>query len=214
MPTPVVPLFPLPNVLLYPDAILPLHVFEPRYVQMVEDMTHSGNEHMVLGLLRPGWEPRYFERPDVFPVAGLGRMLSCSPAAEGRYNILVQGLRRVSVVEEPDSGRLYRTVRVDELAEVPAADESEAETLRCSLREGLIEFADGSLLLPNSSPLGYLADILIVALPLDVVHKQELFSILDVSARARRVLDCLRGINDRRRYVKSAGRHPDKTPLN
>ncbi|TAH34458.1 MAG: hypothetical protein EYC70_16080 [Planctomycetota bacterium] len=210
----VVPLFPLPNVLLYPDAILPLHVFEPRYVQMVEDLQESGNDRIALGLMRPGWEPSYFENPPVFDVAGLGRMLQCSRTSEGRFNILVQGLTRVRLVEESPSGRLYRTVRVDELAEIPPPDSPDVAGLHQSLREGLIEFAEGSLLLSKSAPLSYLADILIVALPLDVAHKQELFSILDVEERARRVLECLRDINDRRRSLKAAGRRSGKMPWN
>lgn len=210
----VVPLFPLPNVLLYPDAMLPLHVFEPRYVEMVEDLVQSGEDRLVLALLRPGWEERYFERPPVYDLAGIGRMMSCTRTNDHRYNILVRGERRVRLHDEPPSGRSYRTALVEELDEVPPAPSPEAETLRLALRDGLIEYAEGSLLLHHAAPMSYLADILIVALPLDVAHKQELFSILDVAERARRVLECLRGINDRRRHAKSAGKHTDKTPLN
>jgi len=94
-----IPLFPLPNVLLYPEAMLPLHVFEPRYVQMVEDMKAAGQDRMVLGLLETGWEDAYFEKPKVHPVAGLGKVLNVKSAPKGRYNLLVQGIRRVEVVE-------------------------------------------------------------------------------------------------------------------
>lgn len=206
------PLFPLPNVLLYPEAMLPLHVFEPRFVQLVEDLQAAGGGELVLGLLRPGWEESYFENPPVHEMAGLGRVLQCNRMADGRYNILVRGVRRVRIREEPPSGRLYRTVRVEETAEIAPADLREAVRLRLALRDGLVEFAEGSLLLPRQAPLGYLADVLTVALPLDIEHKQELFSTLDVAERARRVLAELCAVNERRRSFLAASQRSSLRP--
>jgi hypothetical protein len=183
-------------------------------VQLVEDIRSSGEDQLVLGLLRPGWEESYFERPPVFEIAGLGRMLQSSPAEGGRWNILVQGLRRVRLLREPRSDRLYRTVEVAEVDEIPAAEDRETIRLRQALRSGLIEIADGSLLLPGQTPIAYMTDVLLVALPLDVGHKQILFSILDVKERARRVLEALRDLHDRRRSLHSAHRHSDQGPWN
>lgn len=213
------PLFPLPNVLLYPDAILPLHVFEPRYVQLVEDLERDGQGHMVLALLAPGWEEGYFGQPAVYPLAGLGKVLQCRPAADAgdgrrRYNILVQGLQRVRLMEEVGGDRPYRVVRWEPVTETPLSDPVEADQLCERLREGLIEFAEGSLVLPGKASLGYIADILLVALPLDIPSKQRLFSTLDVGARARAVLEALCDVNKRRRDLRSAGRHADSAPWN
>jgi Lon protease-like protein len=91
MSAPVVPLFPLPNVLLYPGAVLPLHVFEPRYVELVEDMNAAGLDQIALALLQPGWKDLYFEEPPFYEIGGLGRLISTQPAQDGRYNILLEG---------------------------------------------------------------------------------------------------------------------------
>ena len=193
-------LFPLPNVLLYPSAILPLHVFEPRFVQMVEDLVARGEDRIVLGLLQEGWEDAYFEEPPVHPIAGMGKMLHTGGKIEGRYNILVQGLERVRILDEPVTDTLYRQVRVEPLEE-QTADGSDAEAVRVALRDGLIDFADGSLMVEARAPLGYLADVLLVALPNGIEEKQALFEILDQRARAERVLEILRSTaRDRQDY--------------
>ncbi len=198
--TALVPLFPLPNVLLYPSAILPLHVFEERYVQMVEDMVAQGQDQIVLGLLEGGWEDDYFERPPVHAVAGLGKLLHTGPKMDGRYNILVQGVERVRIVDEPEVPTLYRQVAVERIEE-QRPEGPEAEAIRLALRDGLIDFADGSLMVEARAPLGYLADVLLVALPHDIAEKQQLFAISDQRARAERVLELLRSAaQDRQDY--------------
>ena len=208
------PLFPLPNVLLYPDAMLPLHVFEPRYVQMVEDMKTSGSDLIVLGLLETGWEDGYFDRPAVHPIAGLGKVLSIKPAAEGRFNLLVQGVQRVEVEEELASDRLYRRVKVAPVEEVHARSDEERDQLTDALKNELIEFADGSLILRANAGLGYMADLLTVALPLDMDRKQELFGNLDVFQRARNVLEAVQAANHRRRSLRNAKSDKDDAKWN
>ncbi|KAA3612877.1 MAG: hypothetical protein DWQ01_04015 [Planctomycetota bacterium] len=213
-PATATPLFPLPNVLLYPDAILPLHIFEPRYVQMVEDLLQSPEPDLILGLLTPGWEDQYFENPPVYPMAGLGRMVQCSRTDNGRFNILVQGMKRVNVVSEESSDSLYRKVQVKPVEEQKGFDLEEARDLTQRLRRGLIEFADGSLLLPGKAALGYLADVLLVALPIDVQLKQQLFSMLNVRDRAVAVLETLEKTNRRRRFMQNTQDQADQAPWN
>lgn len=198
------PLFPLPNVLLYPDAILPLHVFEPRYVQLVEDLNEGGLDEIVLGLLAPGWEDRYFDQPPIQTIAGLGQVIRSNVAEQGRYNLLVQGVRRVRIVEELPSERLYRRVRIEEVEEILDGDQAEADALTEALRNELIEFADGSLVLRANATMGYMADLLTVALPLDMERRHELFQNLDVYERARGVLRAIRHVNERRRSLRQA----------
>jgi Lon protease-like protein len=201
---PLVPLFPLPNVLLYPSAILPLHVFEQRYVRMVEDMLAAGSDRIVMGLLEDGWEDTYFDLPPVHPVAGLGQVLQIGNKVDGCYNILVQGLERVRIVDEPVTDEPYRQVRVEAVPE-RSAEGAEAERIRLALRDGLIDFADGSLMVEAEAPLGYLADVLLVALPHDIREKQELFTIPDQRARAEGVLRLLRETERDRRTYASLG---------
>ncbi len=197
------PLLALPNVLLYPGAMLPLHVFEPRYLQMVEEMERSGERRLVLGLLRPGWEEDYFERPRVHALAGLGEVLQVHRSAEGHCNVLVRGEGRVRILGEVP-GEALRRVRIEEVQEIPVADPAEEQRLARRLRQSLIEFAEGSLVLPGRAPLSYLADVVLVAMPLDLEVRQELFAELDVERRARAVLAAAEEVLRNRRDVDQA----------
>src|SRR5688572_9608200 len=89
---------------------MPLHVFEPRYRQMVAD-ARAGNELIGMVLLKPGWEARYHGRPDIFPVGCAGRIEQCEALADGRYNIVLRGLARFAVEDERE-GEPYRLARV------------------------------------------------------------------------------------------------------
>ena len=87
-------LFPLPNLVLFPHVMQPLHVFEPRYRQMTADAL-AGDRLIALVLLRPGWEADYEGRPPVFPVACLGHVVADKQLPDGRYNLLLRGLSRL-----------------------------------------------------------------------------------------------------------------------
>src|SRR5206468_10763458 len=84
-------LFPLPNMVLFPHVVQPLHVFEPRYRQMTADAL-AGDRLIALTLLQPGWEEEYEARPAVHPVACLGRVVADQLLPDGRYNLLVRGI--------------------------------------------------------------------------------------------------------------------------
>src|SRR5947199_7503065 len=87
----VIRLFPLPNLVLFPGAMQPLHIFEPRYRQMTADAL-AGDRLIAMALPQPGWEPHYLGKPALHPVACLGRILAEQELADGRYNILLRGL--------------------------------------------------------------------------------------------------------------------------
>src|SRR6478672_7469926 len=88
-----IPLFPLPNVVLFPRAILPLHIFEERYKAMTADALR-GRREIAMALLRPGWERDYHHKPAIEPVVCVGRILSHERLPDGKYNFLLQGLAR------------------------------------------------------------------------------------------------------------------------
>jgi Lon protease-like protein len=94
-----VPVFPLPNVVFFPKTYLPLHIFEPRYRQMVADAA-SGDRCIAMALLKEGWEPDYYGSPAIYPVLCVGRLVSVQPLSDGRSNILLQGLGRCELREE------------------------------------------------------------------------------------------------------------------
>src|SRR3954453_8232575 len=102
-----VALFPLPGVVLFPRAVLPLHVFEERYKIMMADALR-GDRQIAMALLHPGWERDYYSKPAIDPVVCVGRILSHERLPDGKYNLLLQGEARARVVRENNSTTPYR----------------------------------------------------------------------------------------------------------
>jgi uncharacterized protein len=94
-----IPVFPLPNVVLFPKTYLPLHIFEPRYRAMISDAAMSG-QCIGMALLKDGWETDYYGHPPIFSVGCVGRLASVQPLADGRFDILLQGLERFEIERE------------------------------------------------------------------------------------------------------------------
>src|SRR4029078_7138472 len=94
-----IPVFALPNVVLFPQTYLPLHIFESRYRQMVDDAV-MGGQCIGIALLKEGWEPEYYGNPPVFTMGCAGRLGRVQRLADGRSNILLQGLERFEITEE------------------------------------------------------------------------------------------------------------------
>jgi Lon protease-like protein len=94
-----IPVFPLPNVVLFPKTYLPLHIFEPRYRAMVSDAVTSG-QCIGMVLLKDGWKTDYYGHPPVFSMGCVGRLASVQTLADGRSNILLQGLERFAIERE------------------------------------------------------------------------------------------------------------------
>jgi uncharacterized protein len=187
------PLFPLPNAVLFPDAFLPLHVFEPRYRQLVADVI-AGERLIGITLLKPGWEPEYERRPAIFPVGCAGLVTHAERLKDGRYDIVLRGLQRFRVVGEEDE-RLYRVARVETL------DERLPEEERLNLREArrLLE----RLLAPTLERSGLSAHVtgamrdeelvngLAQHLPLDPVERQALLERDGIVERSRALIELL-----------------------
>src|SRR6188508_2050971 len=114
-----IPIFPLPNVVLFPSALLPLHIFEPRYRAMVTDVL-DGERLIGMVMLRPGWEPRYEQTPDVYPVGCAGFITHADRLPDGRYNIMLRGLEKFRIASERlarEGEERYRIARVDSIKE-------------------------------------------------------------------------------------------------
>ena len=112
----LVPLFPLPNVVLFPRAVLPLHVFEERYKAMTADALRGGRR-VAMALLRPGWEKDYYSMPAIDPIVCVGQILAHEKLADGKYNFLLQGLYRARVTRERKTEKQYRIADVEPLRE-------------------------------------------------------------------------------------------------
>ena len=107
----VIPLFPLPNMVLFPGAYLPMHIFEPRYREMVADAVADSSRCIGMALLKEGWETQYYGNPPIYQVGCVGRMVNVRPLADGRFDILLQGLERFEV-QEHLLERPYRQARI------------------------------------------------------------------------------------------------------
>jgi Lon protease-like protein len=111
----ILSIFTLPNVVLFPNVFLPLHIFEPRYREMVGDALES-DRLIGMALLRPGWEHEYEGRPPVYPIGCSGVITHFERLADGRYNLVLRGLERFRIIEE-DHDRSYRRALVESLLE-------------------------------------------------------------------------------------------------
>jgi Lon protease-like protein len=105
-----IPIFPLPDVVLFPHTLLPLHIFEPRYRQMVRDCL-AGDKRIAMALLRPGWESDYYGRPPVYPIAGAGEIIQHEELPDGRFNVLLRGTMRIAITQELPADKPYRVAR-------------------------------------------------------------------------------------------------------
>lgn len=103
-------LFPLPSLVLFPDAFAPLKVFEERYVEMVRDAL-KGDQLIAMAMLKPGFEEDYAGSPDIHSTVCVGRILRCQEGPTGKYDLLLYGLFRAQIVEEVPSFP-YRRARV------------------------------------------------------------------------------------------------------
>jgi uncharacterized protein len=177
----VAPLFPLPNVFLFPGCVMPLHVFEPRYRQMVEDLL-DGPGQLVMGTLSQEEDAPVAAAPPVRPVAGIGEICRHERLSDGRFLIWLFGLGRVRI-REVTSDRLYRRVACEPFLEIAPPKEREP-VLRDRLRKAILERCDGSAQIPAEIPISCLADLLLQRLGLSQPEMEALFEEMDVETRA------------------------------
>ena len=187
------PLFPLPNAVLFPNVFLPLHIFEPRYRQMVADAL-AGDRLIGMVLLRPGWEPDYEERPETYPVGCAGLITFSEQLPDGRYNIVLRGLEKFRIVGE-DHSRAYRIAQVEGLMEEPTeADRATVRAERQRLEALLVPQAQGrgaDTRVPSSISDEDLVNALAQYLDLEPVEKQALLERDGLVARCRSLIDLL-----------------------
>jgi Lon protease-like protein len=184
---------------LFPGAILPLHIFEPRYQRMTADALDS-NGWIAMALLCPGWEKSYYERPAIEPVVCIGRIVAHERLSDGKYNFLLQGQWRAKVVDETlaDASPPYRLARA-----VPMDHGDAMEIDLTSLRHRLLQlFTDGPLadgglgrqfarLLASPMPTEHVADLIAFNCLEDVHLKQSLLADGDAGARIGRLVAAL-----------------------
>jgi Lon protease-like protein len=181
---PVLPLFPLPDVVLFPHMPLPLHVFEPRYRKMVADALR-GERVIGMTLLQPGWEADYDGRPAVFGAGCAGVIERCQPLPDGRYNIVLKGLKRFRIHEEHD-GEPYRLATVMPLPEEPGSADALA-TARLRLVATLDRVGSALVVAPPELPHDLFVNALCQSLDLLPLEKQSLLEAETILERYERL---------------------------
>lgn len=205
-----VPLFPLPNVVLFPRAVLPLHVFEERYKVMTADALR-GDRLIAMALLQAGWEKNYHGRPRVDPVVCLGTILTHEKLPDGCYNFLLQGTTRARIVEELQTPHPYRVARMEPLVEQPVLDIDLEE----DRRRMLATFEHGSLtstgvgrqfrqLLSTTIPTTQIADLIAFHFLESIPLKQSLLADCDVRRRVARIAESFDSLYSALQYAAPA----------
>jgi hypothetical protein len=183
----------LPNVVLFPDVDLPLHIFEPRYRDMVRDAM-AGDHLIGMVLLRPDWRSDYHGSPPIYPIGCVGRIETFEILDDGRSNLVLHGRRRFEILEEVP-GRTYRRARVRWCDTPPCGDDPGVrERLRACVvgllqRAGKAEPEETWDRLPKE--WDRLVNLLAFGLPLEEVEKMALLECDGPGPRAARMIEIL-----------------------
>lgn len=196
------PIFPLPNVVLFPGALLPLHVFEPRYRELVREVL-AGRKLMGVVRLKPGFEGDYDGRPPVFDVCGVGAVIDSAEHTDGRFDITLRGLVRARILEELPPARAFREFRLQELSDgfsdagVTSAWQRKLISLWANLGPHLPESVrDLRALTRGAEGAGAFADRLAAALVGDPESSQRLLAETDPTERLRLLAEKLQQVHD------------------
>jgi len=198
----LVRLFPLPNLVLFPHVIQALHIFEPRYCEMLSEALES--DHLItMALLVPGWENHYQGKPKLASNVCIGRIISHTPTDDGRHNLLLAGLQRAKIIEELDVSTSFRQALVELTPDIVPIEFMESidehrKTLLGLFRSVIpLDAANSKTftdLLTQQLPLGILTDIIAYAVSLPVPIKQQLLSEPNVQVRFETLLEQLKPV--------------------
>ena len=104
-----IPIFPLSNFIIFPNTTVPLNIFEPRYIQMIDDIMKS---HRMIGMIQPKKSGK-LKKPDLYEVGCIGKITSFNETDDGRYLIIINGVSRFRIDKEIETDRLYRSCKVN-----------------------------------------------------------------------------------------------------
>jgi len=192
MLTTLIPVFPLPDVVLFPGVFLPLHVFELRYRQMVKDSL-AGDRLIGISLLRPGWDHDAAGRPAIYPVGCVGLISHIEELNDGRYNLVLNGVEKFRVVREEEPARAYRRASVDYVEErMTAADRDSVRRQRHHLERLLTTVADTpDQPFPSNLSDEEVINALAQYLDLEPIERQALLEQEGVARRCGALIDLL-----------------------
>jgi uncharacterized protein len=194
MPTSSIPIFPLPTVVLFPNVFLPLHIFEPRYKQMITESL-SGDRIIGMTLLRAGAGDE--AQPPVYDIGCSGIINHVERLADGRFNIILRGVEKFRIVHEetPAPGQLYRKALVSSLDETVSPTDRDllaVERHRLETRLApLFERARAESILTQTMPDADLVNALAQYLEFEPLERQALLEQPGHLARCRAMMELL-----------------------
>jgi Lon protease-like protein len=214
------PVFPLDTAALLPQQVIPLHIFEPRYVQMVEHALDSTGQFAMAVFQGRRWKQEYHGRPPMRAAVCVGQVLEHQRLPQNKYNVLLQGVCRARILREipPGSEHLYREAMLE-----PVGIDEAAETKLYGVRERLTELLSEAPLsrLVNAEeivkrihdediPTAVILELVSFALP---THREVRYRLLaegDAGERAELIESELVGLQH---LIRQAGaQHPERWP--
>ena len=209
-------LFPLPDLVMFPHVMQPLHIYEPRYRDLLNSALDSDGL-IAMSMLAPGWESNYDGTPELLPNACLGKVVTHQRQDDGHYNVLLLGLRRIRIERELPSERSYREAEVSLLDDFCYTENDNAradlqaeltEKFQEGLPEGQPSHPNIDELLSAEIPLSVLTDLVSFAVPLDLKTKALLLAETDVDRRAQMLLTAMQQSDDEGPKTSSGGYLP------
>lgn len=214
------PLFPLPNVVLFPHALLPLQIFEPRYRRMTADVL-DGEQLIAMSLMRPGWDRLPSNAvPPIHRMVGLGKIIAHEKLDDGRYHLVLRGMARARLLGEQAVDLPYRIGQLEICSDVPGkADsidhQSRAEDLVSKFTQLFpgVNLRQLFLQAATELPLGSVCDVLLGSIPLAPEHAQRFLDESNVDVRSQMLLDVLtKALADSSRSFDQSLLHKDFPP--
>jgi Lon protease-like protein len=186
----IIPVFPLPGALLLPRGQMPLNIFEPRYLAMVDDAFRDG--HRLIGMIQPDVSHSPDEaHPKLFQVGCAGRITQLAESGDGRYILELTGVARFKVVQEQTALTLYRQCKVDYFPYLDdfTARKGEQAVDREALLKALTEFLEANNLKVDwegieNAPNEALVNALAMMSPYGAPEKQAMLEAPDLKTRA------------------------------
>ncbi len=196
-------LFPLSNVVVFPHAIQPLHIFEPRYRVMLEDALAT-DRLIAVALLRADASNNSIGLPETESIVCLGKVITVVRLPDGRSNILLGGVHRAEIVEELETGRAFRQARVELVTDLYPRATQQIARLKNELVGALKRWLPSSLrendqirnVFDDEMSMGAVTDVIANCLPIGCEIKQLLLDETDVVQRGLLLLDSIAALDE------------------
>ena len=196
-------LFPLPNLVLFPGVMQGLHVFEPRYRQLMDDALAA--DHLITMAVLKTPDPTTIENPfdlcpEIYPTVCIGKIITHSKTEDGRYNLLLVGARRARIVREIKTDKAYRTAEVELVEDSVHSSEDQINQLRKRLVKSFLKFAKEKQglgqetiknMLVDSMPISLLVDLVSYAVGLEPEDQIKILETPEADLRCQYVLEMI-----------------------